>query len=180
MRGLSKPCIERRSILYRSTEQQLEFVEFSLPFGGKLNPENRWIRLARLIPWEEIEKDFAPRCFISKSGRPAFAMRLALGALIIKEHCGYSDAECVGQIAENPYLQFFCGLKAFSIEPPFDSSSMTHFRKRFPAEVLADINERIVTAHAMPTKEESSDSDDPDSPDGGKKNEPENRGEADR
>jgi transposase, IS5 family len=29
--------------------------EFFLPFGGKLNPENRWVVLAQLIPWEKAE-----------------------------------------------------------------------------------------------------------------------------
>jgi hypothetical protein len=36
---------------------------------------------------------------------------MALGALIIKEKCGFSDRETVEQITENPYLQYFIGLE---------------------------------------------------------------------
>ncbi|EJL45585.1 MULTISPECIES: hypothetical protein [Brevibacillus] len=25
--------------------------DFFLPFGGKLNKENRWVKLAQLVPW---------------------------------------------------------------------------------------------------------------------------------
>lgn len=29
------------------------------PFGGKLDENNRWLRVAELIPWEELESDYA-------------------------------------------------------------------------------------------------------------------------
>jgi IS5 family transposase len=38
---------------------------------------------------------------------------MALGALIIKEKCGFSDRETVEQIMENPYFQFFIGLERY-------------------------------------------------------------------
>lgn len=43
----------------------------------------------------------------------------------------------------NPYLQFFLGLPAFQHEAPFDASTMTLFRKRIPADFLADLNDYI-------------------------------------
>jgi hypothetical protein len=33
--------------------------DFVLPFEGKLNGNNRWVKLAKIIPWEQIEKDYA-------------------------------------------------------------------------------------------------------------------------
>ncbi len=43
--------------MYRSTNrQQLEFPDFYLPFSGHLDPENRWVALAQLVPWELAEK----------------------------------------------------------------------------------------------------------------------------
>lgn len=30
-------------------------MKFFLPFGGKLNPDNRWMKPAQLIPWEKAE-----------------------------------------------------------------------------------------------------------------------------
>lgn len=43
--------------MYRSTEpRQLEFPDFYLPFSGHLDPDNRWIALAQLVPWELAEQ----------------------------------------------------------------------------------------------------------------------------
>jgi len=32
--------------------------EFFLPFGGQLNPKNRWVLLSLIIPWAKIEEKF--------------------------------------------------------------------------------------------------------------------------
>jgi len=32
--------------------------DFFLPFGGKLDKENRWVQLARLVPWAVAEKNY--------------------------------------------------------------------------------------------------------------------------
>jgi IS5 family transposase len=69
---------------------------------------------------------------------------MALGALIIKEKCGFSDRETVEQIMENPYFQFFIGLERYQDDkPPFDPSLMVHFRKRLDKETMMAINEMI-------------------------------------
>ncbi len=39
----------------RGHRDQLSFEDFFLPFGGKLAGENRWIKLAELIPWDDLE-----------------------------------------------------------------------------------------------------------------------------
>lgn len=52
------------------------------------------------------------------------------------------------QIAENPYLQYFLGFSEYKDEVPFDPSLMTHFKKRFEKETLAEINESIVRGKA--------------------------------
>jgi hypothetical protein len=114
-----------------------------LPFGGKLAGDNRWIKLADLIPWDELEDDYAAK-FCKGFGAPAKPFRMALGALIIKARLGLTDEELVEQIKENPYLQFFIGLEAFQYSAPFDPSMMVYFRKRLPEAVVNDWNERIV------------------------------------
>ena len=40
-------------------------------------------------------------------------------------------------------MQYFLGLHEFQAEPLFDSSMMVHFRKRFPVEEAAKINEYV-------------------------------------
>jgi len=69
---------------------------------------------------------------------------MAIGSLIIKEMLQLSDEDTVAMITENPYLQFFIGLSAFTNKEPFDASTMTLFRKRLSAEMMAQINQLII------------------------------------
>jgi len=127
----------------RSTPGQLSFENFYLPFGGKLSGENRWVKLAELIPWEAFEEQYAEQ-LSEGMGAPAKSFRMALGALIIKERLGTSDIETVEQMRENPYLQYFLGLAEYSDRAPFDASMLVHFRKRVNLELIGQINEAIV------------------------------------
>jgi len=130
--------------MYRkNNHHQLKFENFYLPFGGHLRSDNRWIILAKQIPWHQIEEAYG-ELFSEDNGCPAKSAQMALGALLIKERLGTSDRETVEQITENPYLQYFLGLMEYQEVPPFDHSMMTHFRKRFDKEMLKDINESIV------------------------------------
>ena len=114
---------------------QLSFENFYLPFGGKLSGENRWVKLAKLIPWEEVETEYSQQ-FSSSEGAPAKSCRVALGALIIKERLGTSDEETVEQIRENPYLQYFLGFYEYQDKAAFEASMFVHFRKRFSIEPI--------------------------------------------
>jgi len=142
--------------MYRKTENQLTLENFHLPFGGELEPDNRWIELEKIIPWDQFESKYASKFAKSNMGAPGKPVRMALGALIIKEKCGFSDEELVLQIKENPYLQYFIGLPKFQKEAPFDPSMMVYFRKRFDAKTLQEVNEIIC---GVKTKENSKDSD---------------------
>ena len=115
-----------------------------LPFGGKLNKNNRWVKWASRIPWWKVEHVYAQRFEKKIRGRQAVPVRMALGALIIQERLGTSDRETVQQITENPYLQYFIGLPGFQEEPPFHHSLMPHFRKRLNQKAINQVNEWIV------------------------------------
>jgi len=127
----------------REHRDQLSFKDFFLPFGGQLSGDNRWIKLAELIPWDELEDDYAAQ-FCKGFGTPAKPFRMALGAVIIKARLGLTDEELVEQIKEDPYLQFFIGLEGYQYSAPFDPSMMVYFRKRLPESVVNDCNEQIV------------------------------------
>ena len=104
--------------MFRKIENQYYLEEFILPFAGKLRADNRWVQLAKLIPWGKIEERYASR-FTSHRGQEAKPVRMALGVLIIKERCGFSDRETVEQIIENPYLQYFISLREYQNQAPF-------------------------------------------------------------
>ena len=107
----------------------------------------------------------------SENGAPGKSLRMALGALIIKEKLGLSDRETIEQIRENPYLQYFLGLSEYTEKVPFDASSLVHFRKRLKAELIDDFNE-ILIEHApedaksieTTAKEKKNDDDDDGTP----------------
>ncbi|MGN0350215.1 MAG: IS5 family transposase [Roseburia sp.] len=122
---------------------QHSFLDFNQPMGLKMNPENRWIKMADLIPWDEFEAKYAEQ-FPSGKGNVAKPLRMALGALIIQTKFQYSDRELVEQITENPYLQYFIGLPGYQEKAPFDASTLVLFRKRISAEMLMEANEYLL------------------------------------
>jgi hypothetical protein len=76
--------------MYRKQEQPpIPPEKFELPVKGKLSLDNRWVIMARLIPWSEFESEYASY-FDEQIGAPAKSFQMALGALIIKEKLGIS------------------------------------------------------------------------------------------
>ena len=149
---------------YKDDSDRLGIEEFFLPFGGKLKKDNRWVKAAEIMPWSYIEEVYL-RSMNQEIGRAAFPARIAYGAIYVKQQEQLTDEETVTAIAENPYIQYFLGLKEFRDEPLFDASMMVHFRKRFPFEELAKINEYICTGK-RPEEEQKDDDGSNDPPSG--------------
>lgn len=152
--------------MYRKrTNGQLSIEEFLLPFGGKLDPENRWVLLSELIPWQELEETYGPK-FNATIGAPAKPVRLVFGSLYIKQRLGLADEETVHQIRQNASMQFFLGFSGYSSKVPFDPSMMVHFRKRYSDDDLRRINELVVQrgkemlAEVISSQPDEDDSDD--------------------
>ena len=127
----------------RQSNGQISIEEFHLPFGGTLDPENRWVQLEELMPWDELEETYAVQ-FSATVGAPAKSVRVAFGALYIKQKLGLTDEETFHQIRENAYIQYFLGFAGYVATSPFDPSMMVHFRKRFSDDDIRRINELVV------------------------------------
>ena len=123
---------------------QMTLKGFYAPFAERLSPENRWVKLSEKMPWDRIEEEYLKNIDL-QNGRPAISSRIAFGACFIRSAENITDERTVQAIAENPYMQYFLGLKEFNPEPLFDSSMMVHFRKRFPVNFIADVNEYLCT-----------------------------------
>jgi IS5 family transposase len=148
--------------MYKFGDNQLGLTDFGQAVGLKLNPENRWIKKAKDIPWEDIEKEYA-KLFMNRKGNVAKPLRLALGACIIQTEYGFSDEETAKMIQEHPYFQYFCGYREYDDSKlPFDPSLMVYFRKRLTAEILGEINEMIIKKNDKPGKAEKQEKDDDD------------------
>ena len=120
---------------------QLQIEDFVFPYGT-LDQENDWVKLAQIVPWETIAEEYAAQ-FVN-NGHPAHPSRMAFGALVIKQRMKCSDEWVVKHISENPYLQYFIGMKEYSSKCPFGSSTMMAFRTRFSPEDIARILEATI------------------------------------
>ena len=115
--------------MYRKKDRQTgELFPELFPFGGGLAPQNRWMKMSVMLPWDELECAYASK--LSRLGRPALDARLVLGLLIIKHVTNLSDEELSCQFSENIYMQAFCGFDNFSTHKALDSSTLSVVRKR--------------------------------------------------
>ena len=160
MRKQSKKlALGGKSKMYKfDRNHQYSLSDFNQPMGMEMNPENRWVKKAAMIPWNEIEDRYAG-LFSSEVGMPAKPLQTALGSLLIQKEYGYSDRELVEQIKENPYYQYFIGLPGYEYKAPFVPSLLVEFRKRLDENVLAEINE-MIAAYNSPDDSSDDDSDD--------------------
>ncbi len=128
------------------SSRQLTLDGFHMPFGGKLNPENRWVKLSLGMTLQEsLPPDVKP----SRS-RPCKDARFVIGAMLIKHKLNLSDEETVQQIQENPYLQFFLGFSAFTGEQPFAPSLFVEIRKRMGIDMFKDFENVLPTELGKP------------------------------
>jgi len=141
----------------QSDKSQQCFLDFNQPLGLKMNPNNRWITLADRIPWDRFEEKYA-QLFPSDTGNVAKPLQMALGSLIIQVKYGYADRELVDQLTENPYYQYFIGLKGYQETAPFDASLLVAFRKRINAEMLMEVNEYLLAEAASDDDDKDDDS----------------------
>lgn len=80
-----------------TSHKQLKIEGFESPFTKKMNPQNRWVRMAQVIPWDELVGAYN-KAMREDFGRPGINPRIVIGSLIIKHMCGFSDEETVEHI----------------------------------------------------------------------------------
>ena len=108
--------------------------------------------LANEIEWEKFERQFSKH-YSEFKGRPAKAIRLMTGLLILKHIRNLSDESVVEQWQENSYYQYFCGEKIFSTQQPCDASELVHFRNRIGKEGMELIFQESVRINGKDGKE---------------------------
>ncbi|MCH8012677.1 MAG: IS5 family transposase [Candidatus Marinimicrobia bacterium] len=127
--------------MYKDKDRKtIPLFEELFPFGGSLDENNRWLRIAELIPWDDLESSY--RSYFSDIGRPATDARLFIGLILLKHMTGFSDREVVRSIQENIYHQVFCGFEHFVIGKSLDPSSMTKLRKRLGLKYFKELEEK--------------------------------------
>lgn len=130
-------------MLNYTSQNQIEIFNFKTEFESKLNPENRWVKLAKLLDWDAFAAIYGTN-FSTTMGAKGIDARVVIGALIIKHVERKDDRGTIEMIAENPYMQYFLGFDHFSSVPVFDPSLFVHIRKRLGNENFDKMNEIII------------------------------------
>lgn len=125
-----------------------------VPSADNLDENNRWVVLGRALSWDELAW-IHHRALSVGQGRPALDARRVIGAMIIKHKLKLDDRGTVEANKENPYMQWFCGLSAFSTSGIFDASLMVTLRKRIGAEVFEHMNQAILDRVEKPREEKN-------------------------
>ena len=164
------PLEKNRAPMIRyQSQKQLPLAEFDWPFQTALDENNRWVKLSKCIPWDELAEGYY-QGLVDSHGRPTKDARLVIGAVIIKHKLCLADRETVAQIQENPYLQYFVGLPGYQMEVPFVPSLFVEIRKRMGASVFDVFESAIIDsvedakARRKKTSGEKPDQDDNDPP----------------
>lgn len=116
------------------TGNRPEQGRFFNPFLKDIIDRNHpMVRLADSIDWKNFEDALAPS-FCDGNGRPSIPVRMMVGMHYLKHMADVSDGDVLAGWLENPYWQYFTGGVHFEHEIPFDSSSMTRWRRRIRQE----------------------------------------------
>lgn len=127
------------------TQRQLSLAEFDWPFQTALDDNNRWVKMSKCIPWDNLAEAYYEGLNATQ-GRPTKDARLVIGAVIIKHKLCLSDRETVAQIQENPYLQYFIGLPGYQMDVPFVPSLFVDIRKRMGQGVFDVFHDAVIDA----------------------------------
>ncbi|MFA5328827.1 MAG: IS5 family transposase [Prolixibacteraceae bacterium] len=127
---------------------QLKIEEFRTPFLKSLLPDNRWVKLSKVVPWDKFAKLYL-KAMDTGTGRPAISPRIVLGALIIKHTESLDDRGTIAIIQENPYMQYFLGLEEFDPNPVFDPSLFVEIRKRIGHEQFDQLNIALIKSSSQ-------------------------------
>ena len=89
-----------------ASQYLLKFDQFSSLYQLKLDPDNRWIQLASILPWDKIV-DLWIKHYSTSLGAAGISPRIFIGSMIIKHKLNLTDEDTMLLIRENPYMQFF-------------------------------------------------------------------------
>ena len=127
--------------MYRTKDRSEEYLfEELMPFGGQLSEGNRWLKIKALVPWGELEREYAG--YFSGRGRPGLDGRLVIGLFLLKHMTVLSDKNVVLELQENVYWQAFCGMDYFDTARKLDPSSLTKIRHKLGVAFTRELEKK--------------------------------------
>lgn len=113
----------------KSPQQNPQADLFRPELRSLINPSHSLVKLSGVVDWEQLDQTFG-ETFSPGRGRPAISTRLMIALHYFKYTFDLSDEDVLLGWVENPYWQYFSGMKYFEHKFPINPSSMTRWRKR--------------------------------------------------
>ena len=110
-----------------------------------IDPNHSMVLLSKTIDWQYFEKEFTS--LYSTVGQSGVPIRLTVGCLLLKHLYNLGDETLAKAWIENPCMQYFCGMRCFEHQFPFDPSVFCHFRKRIGEDGFEKIFPYSVKLH---------------------------------
>ncbi len=126
------------------TENRLDLDMFP---SELIIPSSKWYKLRELMPWREIEEILSP--LFEDCGRNAIPVRHIIGALIVQTEKNLSDRETIEVIMETPIIQYFLGLDRYIMEPLFDFTLLSKYRKLIGIDTAKDMIDTLLKHHKI-------------------------------
>ena len=102
---------------------------FRVELSRIVSSSHALVKLVKVVDWGRLEELFGST-YCSDNGRPGISTRLMVALQYLKYAHNISDEEVVKGWVENPYWQYFSGMKYFEHQYPIEPSTMTRWRKR--------------------------------------------------
>jgi len=102
---------------------------FQIDLEQLIDSSHPLVRLGLYIDWSSFEQTLGDTYHPSQ-GAPGISTRLMVALHYLKYQFDLSDEDVVAAWVENPYWQYFSGMRYFQHRMPIDPSSMTRWRQR--------------------------------------------------
>lgn len=125
---------------------QLPIFKELNPYSGQIDQNNRWIKLAELVPWDQM--DVIYRGYFDEGKQSVIkTSRLILGLMLGQMLLELGDRPILEYFHENPYFQYFCGQDTFVVKTDkamIHHSLLSKRRKRLGKAYVADFEREVL------------------------------------
>ena len=125
----SNPCKFSSMKPKKTPQKDRQRDLFRASLSNIIDPNHGLVKLAEVVEWDRLDDIFGST-YCPNNGRPGVSTRLMVALHYLKYTHNLSDEDVVAAWVENPYWQYFSGMKWFEHKLPIDPSSMTRWRKR--------------------------------------------------
>lgn len=129
----------------KSQQQNKQSHLFRSELINMIDSSHPLVKLSAVVDWESLDETFG-ESYNPGKGRPAISTRLMVALHYFKYTFDLSDDDVLYGWVENPYWQYFSGMKYFEHTFPIHPSSMTRWRKRIGEEGAEELLKQTIEA----------------------------------